>query len=236
MLGQSTRGSTPASDAGTSEAASHAADPAEEAQHDSPNYDVPPHRQGTCMSVPQPEDRKGLEWRQLTPSIVPLSSDASVKINGFDTVLILTCATPPRTEPAKVLDCRRHPSGKYYLLVAWWFPRPSVAASLRGFKAYLDKHWPPDAPYEYVLGCQFDVVTSEAVVEKVEEDGRFCKTQVHGGHDHLNYELFSDVPDVEERKKYLKIHSRRKARDELEKKQQELYRMLFPVTKTVVDV
>lgn len=54
--------------------------------------------------------------------------------------------------------------------------------------------WPAHSPFEFVLGCQFDVITSDTIVSRMLNDSRFCTSMVYGGPAH-NHELFSDVPD-----------------------------------------
>ncbi|KFZ24453.1 hypothetical protein V502_01069 [Pseudogymnoascus sp. VKM F-4520 (FW-2644)] len=68
-----------------------------------------------------------------------------------------------------------------------------------GFKRYLERRWPVDAPFKFVLGCHFDVITNDAIAEKMTDDERFCDSMVYGGVTH-NCELFSDVPDEMERR------------------------------------
>lgn len=83
-----------------------------------------------------------------------------------------------------------HPSGKHYLLVAWWFDRSTLAKARPKYKPYLDKKWPLEEPFKYILGCQFDVIDTDTVVAKLPNDERFCKTMVYGGVHH-NHKIFS---------------------------------------------
>ena len=160
---------------------------------------------------------------------VPLPEDPEVKIGGFDNIMV-TLVSPdngkPHNEPAKVLDCRLHPDGTYFLLVSWWFERRTLSKSLVGFKRYLDRRWPADAPFKFVLGCHFDVITNDSIAEKMVDDERFCNSMVYGGVTH-NCELFSDVPDEMERREHLKKGAKDNTRQVEERKQKSMFRMLL---------
>jgi hypothetical protein len=160
---------------------------------------------------------------------VPLPEDPAVKIGGFDNIMV-TLVSPengePHNNPAKVLECRLHPDGTYFLLVSWWFERRALSKTLVGFKRYLDRRWPADAPFKFVLGCHFDVITNDAITEKMEDDERFCNSMVYGGVTH-NCELFSDVPDEMERHECIKKGHKIDARKVEEQKQKSLFRKLL---------
>ncbi|KFY20586.1 hypothetical protein V491_03602 [Pseudogymnoascus sp. VKM F-3775] len=157
--------------------------------------------EGTVRPVPVPESSGEMPWTDMKITTVPLPVDPEVKIGGFDNIMV-TLVSPDNgkrhNEPAKVLDCRLHPDGTYFLLVSWWFERGTLSKSLVGFKRYLDRRWPVDAPFKFVLGCHFDVITNDSIAEKMVDDERFCNSMVYGGVTH-NCELFSDVPDEMER-------------------------------------
>ena len=164
----------------------------------------------------------------METTTVPLPDDPTVKIGGFDNIMVTLVSTnngKPHNEPAKVLDCRVHPDGTYFLLVSWWFERRTLSKHLVGFKCYLDRRWPVDAPFKFVLGCHFDVITNDAITEKMPDDERFCNFMVYGGVTH-NGELFSDVPDEVERRGCIKKGGR-DARLMEEQKQTSLFRMLL---------
>ncbi|KFY03062.1 hypothetical protein O988_01733 [Pseudogymnoascus sp. VKM F-3808] len=84
-------------------------------------YSVPDHLQGTVRPVPRPINSHGMQWIEMPITKVPLPSDPAVKIGGFDNIMV-TLVSPdngkPHNEPAKVLDCRLHPDGTYFLLVS----------------------------------------------------------------------------------------------------------------------
>jgi hypothetical protein len=128
------------------------------------------------------------------------------------------------------LDCRLHPDGTYFLLVSWWFERRALSKNLVGFKRYLDRRWPVDATFKFVLGCHFDVITNDAITEKMTDDEIFCNSMVYGGVTH-NFELFSDVSDEIERCDHIKgakRDARLKARLKEEENQKLVFRMLLP--------
>ncbi|KFY13944.1 hypothetical protein V492_02957 [Pseudogymnoascus sp. VKM F-4246] len=204
-------------------------DSSDDVTADKQRYVVPDRLQGTVRPVPRPESSDEMSWTDMKIVTVPLPGDPAVKIGGFDNIMV-TLVSPdngkPHNEPAKVLDCRLHPDGTYFLLVSWWFERRTLSKSLVGFKRYLDRRWPVDAPYKFVLGCHFDVITNDTISEKMEDDERFCKSMVYGGVTH-NCELFSDVPDEVERRELLKKGAKGDARLLEEKKQKSLYRMLL---------
>jgi hypothetical protein len=176
-----------------------------------------------------PETSGDMCWTDMKTTTVPLPKDPAVKIGGFDNIMV-TLVSPengkPHNEPAKVLDCRLHPDCTYFLLVSWWFERRALSKNLVGFKRYLDRSWPADEPFKFVLGCHFDVITNDAITEKMEDDERFCNSMVYGGVNH-NCELFSDVPDEIERRKYLTKGAKGEARLVEEQKQRSLFRMLL---------
>ncbi|OBT60206.1 hypothetical protein VE03_10346 [Pseudogymnoascus sp. 23342-1-I1] len=192
-------------------------------------YVVPNHLQGTTRPVPRPEKSDEIPWTDMKETTVPLPDDRAVKIEGFHNIMV-TIISPdngkPHNEPAKVLDCRLHPDGTYFLLVSWWFDRRTLSKNLVGFKRYLDRRWPVDASFKFVLGCHFDVITNDAIAEKMTDDERFCNSLVYGGVSH-NCELFSDVPDEIEQREYVKKGSKRDARLAEERKQKSLFRMLL---------
>ncbi|KFX86709.1 hypothetical protein V490_08919 [Pseudogymnoascus sp. VKM F-3557] len=192
-------------------------------------YAVPDHLQGTTRPVPRPENSEEIPWTEMKITTVPLPTDPTVKIGRFDNIMV-TLVSPdngkPHNEPAKVLDCRIHPDGTYFLLVSWWFERRTLSKNLVGFKRYLDRRLPVDAPFKFVLGCHFDVITNDAIAEKMTDDERFCDSMVYGGVTH-NCELFSDVPDEMERRESLKKGAKGDARLVEERKQKSLFRMLL---------
>ncbi|KFZ19607.1 hypothetical protein V501_00619, partial [Pseudogymnoascus sp. VKM F-4519 (FW-2642)] len=192
-------------------------------------YAVPDHLQGTTRPVPRPENSEEIPWTEMKITTVPLPTDLTVKIGRFDNIMV-TLVSPdngkPHNEPAKVLDCRIHPDGTYFLLVSWWFERSTLSKNLVGFKRYLDRRLPVDAPFKFVLGCHFDVITNDAIAEKMTDDERFCDSMVYGGVTH-NCELFSDVPDEMERRESLKKGAKGDARLVEERKQKSLFRMLL---------
>ncbi|ELR08629.1 hypothetical protein VC83_02258 [Pseudogymnoascus destructans] len=204
-------------------------DSSDEVPPDKRLYAVPDHLQGTVRPVPRPENSDEMPWIDMEITTVPLPEDPAVKIAGFDNIMV-TLVSPengnPHNEPAKVLDCRLHPDGTYFLLVSWWFERRALSKNLVGFKRYLDRRWPADAPFKFVLGCHFDVITNDAITEKMEDDERFCNSMVYGGVTH-NCELFSDVPDEMERRECLKKGAKGDARHVEERKQKSLFRMLL---------
>ncbi|OBT72954.1 hypothetical protein VF21_08482 [Pseudogymnoascus sp. 05NY08] len=234
--------STPASEAGprsrrkiapslsgNSESNGSDDDSSDELPPDKRLYSVPDHLQGTVRPVPRPENSDEMPWTDMQNTTVPLTEDPAVQIGGFDNIMV-TLVSPengkPHNEPAKVLDCRLHPDGTYFLLVSWWFERRALSKNLVGFKRYLDRRWPVDAPFKFVLGCHFDVITNDAITEKMEDDERFCSSMVYGGVNH-NCELFSDVPDEMERRECLKKGAKGDARLVEERKQKSLFRMLL---------
>ncbi|KFY31854.1 hypothetical protein V493_00738 [Pseudogymnoascus sp. VKM F-4281 (FW-2241)] len=215
--------STPASEAG------HRSHSSDEVPPDVGLYAVPDHLQGTIRPVPRPDNGQEVQWKDMQITTVPLPEDPTVKIGGFDNIMV-TLVSPdngkPHNEPAKVLDCRLHPDGTYFLLVSWWFERRTLSKNLVGFKRYLDRRWPMDAPFKFILGCHFDVITNDAIAEKMSDDERFCNSMVYGGVTH-NCELFSDVPDEVERRECIKNGAKRDARLMEEGKQKSLFRMLL---------
>ncbi|KAL5350939.1 hypothetical protein ACLOAV_004512 [Pseudogymnoascus australis] len=192
-------------------------------------YIVPDHSQGTVRPVPKPVNSQGIPWQDIQITMVPLPNDPAVKIGRFDNIMV-TLVSPDNgkrhNEPAKVLDCRLHLDGTYFLLVSWWFGRRTLSKSLVGFKRYLDRRWPVDATFKFVLGCHYDVITSDAVTEKVPDGETFCNSLVYGGVTH-NCELFSDVPDEVERRELVKKGTKEDARLVEERKQESIFRALL---------
>ncbi|KFY95609.1 hypothetical protein V500_02702 [Pseudogymnoascus sp. VKM F-4518 (FW-2643)] len=234
--------STPASEAGHrshrkkapclsggSESSDSDEDSSDEVPPDVRLYAVPDHLQGTTRPVPRPDNSQEVQWKDMQITTVPLPEDPTVKIGGFDNIMV-TLVSPdngkPHNKPAKVLDCRLHPDGTYFLLVSWWFERRTLSTNLVGFKRYLDRKWPMDAPFKFILGCHFDVITNDAITEKMSDDERFCNSMVYGGVTH-NCELFSDVPDEVERRECIKKGAKGDARLMEEGKQKSLFRMLL---------
>jgi hypothetical protein len=217
------------SPSGNSESNDSDDDSSDELPPDKRLYSVPDHLQGTVRPVPRPENSDEMPWTDMQNTTVPLPEDPAVQIGGFDNIMV-TLVSPengkPHNEPAKVLDCRLHPDGTYFLLVSWWFERRALSKNLVGFKRYLDRRWPADAPFKFVLGCHFDVITNDAITEKMVDDERFCNSMVYGGVNH-NCELFSDVPDEMERRECLKKGAKGDARLVEERKQKSLFRMLL---------
>ncbi|KAL5346608.1 hypothetical protein ACLOAV_008315 [Pseudogymnoascus australis] len=214
---------------GSSESGDSDEDSSDELPPDKRLYAVPNHLQGTTRPVPRPENGKEMLWTDMKITTAPLPDDPAVKIGGFDNIMVTLVSTDngkPHNEPAKVLDCRVHPDGTYFLLVSWWFERRTLSKNLVGFKSYLDRRWPVDAPFKFVLGCVFDVITNDAIAEKMTDDERFCNSMVYGGVTH-NCELFSDVPDEIERRECAKKGSKGDARLAEERKQKSLFRMLL---------
>lgn len=77
--------------------------------------------------------------------------------------------------------------------------------------------------YKFVLGCQFDVIDSNTILQKVMNDGEFCTTMVYGGVYH-NHEIFSIAPNKGESPET--SGGSRKRKTELVR-QQNLYSLLF---------
>ena len=204
-------------------------DDSDEVPADKQRYVVPDHLQGTVRPVPKPESSGEMPWTEMKITTIPLPGDPTVKIGVFDNIMV-TLVSPdngkPHNEPAKVLDCRFHPDGTYFLLVSWWFERRTLSKTLVGFKHYLDRRWPKDSPFQFILGCHFDVITIESVTEKMADDERFCNSMVYGGVTH-NGELFSDVPDKMERRKCIKNGAKEDERKAEERNQKWLFRMLL---------
>lgn len=128
---------------------------------------------------------------------VPLLNDPTVKIHGFDDIMVTVVSSENKrisNERAKVLECRRHPNGTYFLLVSWYFDRSELLQRVVGYENNIRRMWPAHSPFEFVLGCQFDVITRDTIVSRMLDDRKFCTSMVYGGPTH-NHELFSDVPD-----------------------------------------
>jgi hypothetical protein len=92
-----------------------------------------------------------MAWSDMEITTVPIPDNPTVKIGRFDNIMV-TLSNPdngPYNEPAKVLDCRLHPDGTYFLLVSWWFDRHSLPKCLVGFKRYLDRRWPVNSPFQF---------------------------------------------------------------------------------------
>ncbi|KFX99927.1 hypothetical protein V490_01578 [Pseudogymnoascus sp. VKM F-3557] len=134
-------------------ASAHGRDGSDEIPVDERLGTVPNHLQGTVRPVPRPANSQEMQWIDMPITMVPLPTDPAVKIGGFDNIMV-TLVSPengkPHNEPAKVLDCRLHPDGTYFLLVSWWFERRTLSKILAGFKRYLDRRWSLDAPFEFV--------------------------------------------------------------------------------------
>jgi hypothetical protein len=162
-----------------------------------PLYQVSNESQGRADPKPLCCDKYGIPWQKLglLTQVPLLNNNLSPIIDCFDNVLITTVSkddSEPHNEPGKVLECRVHPSGKHYLLVAWWFERSALEKACSKYEHYLNWKWPSREPFRFVLGCQFDVIDSDTVMVKLPNDGRFCNTMVYGGVHH-NHEIFSQV-------------------------------------------
>jgi hypothetical protein len=155
------------------------------------------------------------------------------KVGRFDDVMITTVSDEdgePHNEPGRVLECRVHPSGKQYLLVAWWFNRSMLEKARPKYEHYLNGKWPLKgplkAPFRFILGCQFDVIDSDTVLRKILNDGRFCMTMVYGGVYH-KHEIFSLAPDTDEHLKVIGIDGGSRKREMELVRQQNLHSLLF---------
>lgn len=158
-----------------------------------PVYEISKESQGSADPRPYCCDKDGIPLQDL-PLLdkVPLLNSLSI-INRFDNILITAVSDndeKPRNEPGKVQECREHPSGKHYLLVAWWYDRKTLAKVRPGYWRYLNDKWPLEEPFKYILSCQFDVIDIDTVVARLPNDDRFCKTMVYGGVHH-KHKIFS---------------------------------------------
>ncbi|KFZ15571.1 hypothetical protein V501_02648 [Pseudogymnoascus sp. VKM F-4519 (FW-2642)] len=170
---------------------------------DEPLYAVPKDLQGTTRPMPKPVNTQDIQWEEMQITAVPLLNDRTVQIHGYDDIMVTLVSSVNKrahNEPAKVLDCRLHPNGTYFLLVSWYSDRRGLLKSVVGYENNIRSMWPADSPFEFVLGCQFDVITRDTIVSRIVNDGRFCTSMVYGGPTY-NHELFSDVPDGKRMKK-----------------------------------
>ncbi|KFY03894.1 hypothetical protein V490_00060 [Pseudogymnoascus sp. VKM F-3557] len=159
-----------------------------------PVYQVSNESQGTADPRPHCCDPYDIPWQDLRlVNQIPLLSGLSSEVGLFDDIMITTVSkedNEPHNEPGRVLECRVHPSGKQYLLVAWWHNRSTLAKARRKHKY----HFLTGMGYKFVLGCQFDVIDSNTILQKVMNNGEFCTTMVYGGVYH-NHEIFSIAPN-----------------------------------------
>ncbi|KFZ01497.1 hypothetical protein V500_00733 [Pseudogymnoascus sp. VKM F-4518 (FW-2643)] len=96
---------------------------------DEPLYDVPKDLQGTIRAMPKPVNTQDIQWEEMEITAVPLLNDPTVQIHDFDDIMVTLVSSENKrahNEPAKVLDCRRHPNGTYFLLVSWYFDRSGL--------------------------------------------------------------------------------------------------------------
>ncbi|KAL5344723.1 hypothetical protein ACLOAV_010415 [Pseudogymnoascus australis] len=164
---------------------------------DEPLYVVPEDLQGTIGPMPKPINTQDTQWEQMQITAVPLLNDPTVQIHRYDDIMVTLVSSENRrahNEPAKVLDCRHHPNGTYFLLISWYYDRTRLLSSVVGYENNIRRMWPADSPFQFVLGCHLDVITNDTIVSRLSNDGRFCTSMVYGGPTH-NHELFSDVPD-----------------------------------------
>ncbi|KFY17819.1 hypothetical protein V492_00375 [Pseudogymnoascus sp. VKM F-4246] len=187
-----------------------------------PVYQVSNESQGSADPRPHCCNPYDIPWQDLRlVNQIPLLSSLSSKIERFDDIMITTVSkedSKPHNEPGRVLECRLHPSGKQYLLVAWWHDRSMLAKARHKHKYHLT-----GKGHEFVLGCQFDVIDSNTILQKVVNNGEFCTTMVYGGVYH-NHEIFSIGPNKGQN---LEIsEGSRKRKTELVR-QQNLFSLLF---------
>lgn len=197
-----------------------------------PVYKISNESQGTADPRPRSCSQDDFPWEDLRlVNQAHLNSRSS--IGRFDDVIITTVSDEdgePHNEPGRVLECRVHPSGKQYLLVAWWYNRSMLAKARPKYERYLNEKWPLKgplkAPFEFILGCQFDVIDSDTVLRKVLNDGTFCTTMVYGGVYH-KHEIFSLAPDTDEHLKLIGIVGGSRKRETDLVRQQNLHSLLF---------
>lgn len=105
-------------------------------------------------------------------------------------------------QPAKIIDARKGEDGKVYMMICWYWTRKEVANDLKGFAGYLNRRWPKEKPWTWMLCAEFDVVCADAIVRRIKNvvvegdvvrgggrDERFCSEMVYGGCG-LNFEIF----------------------------------------------
>ncbi|OAF60343.1 hypothetical protein VC83_03543 [Pseudogymnoascus destructans] len=195
-----------------------------------PVYQVSNESQGSADPRPRCCDQYDIPWQDLClVNQIPLLNSLSSNIGRFDDVIITTVSDDddePHNKPGRVLECRVHPSGKQYLLVAWWFNRSMLAKACPKYEHYLTGKWPLKAGFKFILGCQFDVIDSDTVLQKVLNKGYFCTTMVYGGVYH-KHEIFSPASDKDENLEIIGISGgSRKRKTELVR-QQNLHSLLF---------
>lgn len=199
-----------------------------------PVYQISDESQGSADPRPRCCNQYDIPWQDLRlVNQVSLLDSLSSKIGRFDDVVITTVSDEdgePHNEPARVLECRVHPSGKQYLLVAWWFDRSMLAKARPKYEHYLNGKWPSEgplkAPFTFILGCQFDVIDSDTVLQKVPNNGKFCTTMVYGGVYH-KHEIFSLAPDKDENLQIIGISGGSRKRKKELVRQQNLHSLLF---------
>lgn len=200
-------------------------------------YFIPEEQQGKA-NRPVCREPGGIKWKELRPVRckvpVPEGEDERKEkffVSGFDTVDVLVSnpGEPARYEPALVLDQREGPDDTIYLMVAYWWKRDAVRKALSGFKKYLDRKWPKNEPWQWMLGMYFDVITSDYVHDKVAVDGKFCKT-LFFGHIPYNFEIFDrEASDESSRQEFIKQKLGTEAdRDAMETAMRKLWLLIGP--------
>ncbi|OBT59920.1 hypothetical protein VE03_10440, partial [Pseudogymnoascus sp. 23342-1-I1] len=191
---------------------------------DEPAYIVPRQQQGRVSPRPQRMNGCQDDWESLE-RVDEISLEDKATIRTFDDILIAAFCENSRKlrkERCRVIECRQYQDDKYYLMVLWWLDRRALEKPFHRTKAYLKKKWPLRAPFKFVLGVHFDIVSSDTVLKKLVSTRRFSKSMMYGGK-YFNFEIFSDVPDWTIRSDTLSENGDAKRLLRKEKLQKELY-------------
>jgi hypothetical protein len=187
-------------------------------------YIVPPRQQGRVGPKPQRINYSQDGWESLERVGEFQLAGKATTIKAFDDILVAALCEDGHgvhNDRCRVIECRRY-EGKYYLLVLWWVDRKALAKPFQRTQAYLKEKWPSKAPFKYVLGVHFDIITSDTIVRKFVSTRGFCTTMMYGGK-HFNFEMFSDVPKWTIRSDILSGNGDAKKLIRKEKLQKELY-------------